>query len=103
VAVEFICGDATAIPFPPAHFNAVVALESAFHIAPSRELFLAEAARVLKPCGVYTASDILLPVSFYQLRQRLDPTEVCLCCVCLSTHPHAQRHAHTRIGVTVVN
>lgn len=49
--------DATRLPFRPDSFDGIVSVEAAFHF-PSRERFFAEAARVLRPGGVLSMSDI---------------------------------------------
>lgn len=58
--------DAAKLSFPDASFEAVVCVEAAFHFD-TRQRFLAEACRVLKPGGALVLSDILfrrLPASF---------------------------------------
>lgn len=49
--------DATRLPFRDGSFDGVISVEAAFHF-PSRARFFAEAARVLRPGGVLTMSDI---------------------------------------------
>jgi len=50
--------NATKLDFPDNHFDAVVCVEAAFHFD-TRDKFLAEAHRVLKPGGSLVLSDIL--------------------------------------------
>ena len=59
--VEVVEGDATEMPFPDGRFSAVVCFTMLHHI-PSAELqnrLLCEAARVLRPGGVFAGSDSL--------------------------------------------
>jgi len=50
--------DATRLDFPAAQFDAVICVEAAFHFD-TRDTFLAEALRVLKPGGSLVLSDML--------------------------------------------
>lgn len=57
--VEFVQGDATQMPFPASHFDAVVSQEVWCHI-PEKDALLAECARVLKPAGKIAFTDIVI-------------------------------------------
>jgi ubiquinone/menaquinone biosynthesis C-methylase UbiE len=57
-SVEFVEGDACAMPLPDAAFDVVIALECAFHF-PDRRRFLAETRRVLAPGGRLVVADFV--------------------------------------------
>lgn len=57
-SLEWVIGDACQLPFNKESFDLISAVGCIFHF-PSREKFLAEAARVLRPGGVLVVSDFI--------------------------------------------
>lgn len=56
--VDFVEGDATAMPLPDATFDAVIAQEAWVHV-PDKAALLRECARVLRPGGALAFTDIV--------------------------------------------
>ena len=65
--VDFVQGDATALPWPKAVFDVVMSQEAWLHVA-DKPAVIAEVARVAKPGGVIAFTDVVM-------RGPLDPIE----------------------------
>ncbi|HEX9184121.1 MAG TPA: methyltransferase domain-containing protein [Burkholderiales bacterium] len=57
--VDFVHGDATAIPFPDSRFDVLIGQESWLHI-PDKAALIRQCARVVKPAGTIAFTDIVL-------------------------------------------
>jgi ubiquinone/menaquinone biosynthesis C-methylase UbiE len=68
--VEFTAGDACALPYADESFDRVLAVECIFHF-PSRERFLAEACRVLRPGGTLALTDFVPSAPFLPVARLL--------------------------------
>jgi SAM-dependent methyltransferase len=68
--LEFLEGDACALPFPDSTFDAVINVESSF-CYPSLDQFFAEVHRVLRPQGHFLYADLHGPDDDDALEQRL--------------------------------
>jgi SAM-dependent methyltransferase len=64
--VDFVHGDAAAMPLPASRYDAVIGQESWLHI-PDKTALISECVRVLKPGGTVAFTDIVA-------RSRLDPS-----------------------------
>lgn len=56
---QWLASDACQLPLPSASFDRILCIEAMFHFT-SRRNFIQEAARILRPGGVFVFSDILL-------------------------------------------
>jgi ubiquinone/menaquinone biosynthesis C-methylase UbiE len=67
--VEIVQGDATAMPFADGRFSAVVCFTMLHHLPSpqAQNLLLAEAARVLRPGGVFAGTDSIGTSTLFRL------------------------------------
>lgn len=63
--VDFIHGDATAMPLPSLRYDVLIAQESWLHI-PDKASLISECARVVKPGGTIAFTDVVVRSSFDQ-------------------------------------
>lgn len=68
--LSYVQGDALALPFPDASFDAVVNIESS-HCYPSTDTFLAEVHRVLRPGGHLLFADFRSNQELVELQEQL--------------------------------
>lgn len=68
--LNYVHGDATALPFPDASFDVVINVESS-HAYPSYTGFLSEVKRVLKPGGYFLITDSRLADELEKFRKPL--------------------------------
>jgi ubiquinone/menaquinone biosynthesis C-methylase UbiE len=73
----FVCGDALAMPFPDASFDAVVNIESS-HCYEDMGQFLSEVNRVLRPGGRFFFADLRSAEGADALRTQLDSCGLCV-------------------------
>lgn len=76
--LALVQGDAEALPFPSASFDAVVNVESS-HCYPSMERFLQEVARVLRPGGYFLFADLRHRDQVDTLRQQVKQSGLRIC------------------------
>lgn len=57
--VDFVAGDATAMPVPDAYYDVVISQEAFLHI-PDKAAVIAQCARVAKPAGTIAFTDVVL-------------------------------------------
>lgn len=69
--LSFIRGDAGALSFPDAEFDAVINVESS-HCYPSMMAFLEGVSRILKPGGHFLYTDYHSPAQLVELRRMFD-------------------------------
>lgn len=70
-AIQFVCGDAMALPFAPESFDALVNVEAS-HCYPGAAGFLAEVRRVLRPGGRFLYADFRGLRAYDDWRRDLD-------------------------------
>ena len=98
--VNFVVGDACALPFEAGYFDRVLAMECIFHF-PSRRTFLGEAQRVLKPGGRLTFSDFIVDSNRYdEMSEWMDANPTAQGSFFGSITPAISSNTYERLGRT---
>ena len=83
--VDFVHGDATAMPLPAEHYDILIAQEAWLHIADKNAL-IAECVRVLKPGGIIAFTDIVAKTKLDQVTEKRLAKEMQTANIASTTH-----------------